>query len=134
MTLILLIVIVNVSITSAVRDEKFQLELIKTDSESNKINFTIVDKCEKNETCVRFCCGNQTACLNEEIFDLSEVNEAKSLSSSYKVLKGRPGCGDMYVEEGPWDFTQVRCWFVLTTLNLHSDAIVSRMGQSFNNK
>lgn len=99
--------------------------IINDNSESKSLNFPVVDKCKLNEICVRFCCHYNETCMNETHYNLSHLKEAKFLSSEYKVLKGKPNCGDMYVEKDySWEFSKVRLVFnfnticILTTLLL----------------
>lgn len=110
--LLILAVIVNVLIADVRSDESTSIKepVINIDNMPINFNFSVIDKCDANETCVRFCCSNKETCLDEKIFDLSKFKEARNLSSSYKVLKGRPDCGDMYSDEDPWEFLQVRSW------------------------
>lgn len=68
------------------------------------ISSSVVENCEAGQVCVRFCCKNETICLN---VDLSLVEQAKNISDDYKVIKGKP-CADMYLEiEEIWSFTAV---------------------------
>jgi hypothetical protein len=60
--------------------------------------------CGTNETCVRFCCGNKSLCLDEH-FDLSSVNAARNLDTNIKILRNRPNCSLFEEdEEFPWEF------------------------------
>lgn len=69
----------------------------------------IVEECKTNETCVRFCCREITACLDLDFFDLRSMKEARRLKkTAYKVLRGKPNCTDMYIEDkAPWEFIEV---------------------------
>ena len=81
---------------------------INNDIELQNLNFPVVDKCKLDEVCIRFCCHYNETCMNETHYNLSHLKEAKSLSSEYKVVKGRPNCENMYIEdEYPWEFSKV---------------------------
>lgn len=107
MKLLLLIAIVNLSVAAVYNNDNLSINQSNADNDSRNFNSSLIDECEANETCVRFCCSDQRTCLNKELLDLSELKEANNLSSKFKVLKGRPGCGDMYIEEGSWEFLPV---------------------------
>lgn len=69
---------------------------------------SIVDKCEADEPCVRFCCISEISCSKNNYFDLSSHPGAVNLSTEYKVLKGKP-CVAMLVDDSgdPWEFLKV---------------------------
>lgn len=62
--------------------------------------------CQNNETCVRFCCDDKLSCLDEKLFNLSSVFEARNLGVNIKILMGRPICESMYENEDPWEFRE----------------------------
>lgn len=70
------------------------------------LDHVIVEKCGINESCVRFCCTNESFCSKNEHFDLSDVPEAKNLSQNFKVLKGKPKV-DQCFEAIDWIFLEV---------------------------
>lgn len=72
-----------------------------------KLSTPVVGTCAVNETCVRFCCSFEETCSNKEQFDISNLTEAKNLTTPFKVLKGRPNCGDVYEETNAWEFLKV---------------------------
>lgn len=83
-------------------DEK--MTNVRQDEAPQKTNLT-TENCDFNENCVRFCCDDNSACLNETFFNLNLTKEAKNLNLSFKVLSGRPKCGSMFEEdEGIWEF------------------------------
>lgn len=62
--------------------------------------------CKVNKTCVRFCCDNESACLEKQFLNLSLIGEAKNLELDFKILIGRPNCESMFeLEAGEtWEF------------------------------
>lgn len=77
-------------------------------SSKNLFEHSIVDKCEADEPCVRFCCISGESCSKNNYFDLSSHPGAVNLSAEYKVLKGKP-CMAMLVDDlgDPWEFLKV---------------------------
>lgn len=74
------------------------------------ISSSVVEKCGAGQVCVRFCCKNETLCLN---FDLSSIEQAKNMSDDYKVIQGKP-CDNMYLETDEiWSFTAVSEFFTV---------------------
>ena len=62
--------------------------------------------CKINETCVRFCCDDKLSCMDEKLFNLSSIHEARHLGVNIKILMGRPYCESMYENEDPWEFLE----------------------------
>lgn len=48
--------------------------------------------CEIEENCVRFCCKDQTNCLDKKFIDLSTINGTEYLGKDVKILTGEPIC------------------------------------------
>ena len=70
----------------------------------------VVSQCNLNESCVRFCCVNETACASSSYFDLSALKQAAKLKETFWVLKGSPICDDQFYEADNinWAFNKVR--------------------------
>lgn len=67
------------------------------------------EDCPENDSCVRFCCLNDTRCSQPNHFDLSLLPEATNLNPKYKIMKGIPYCGPMFVEDKiKWEFSPVK--------------------------
>lgn len=105
-----------VSITISVRGSEVSTPLISDNNnievenggKQKVVSRPIASECKLSETCVRFCCRHRTDCLDPVYFELSKVREATKLDPSYKVIKGKPNCTDMYIEEkAPWEFINV---------------------------
>lgn len=73
--------VVDVATENEHKSEK-QIEFIDT------VNIT----CEIEENCVRFCCKDQTNCLDKKFIDLSTINGTEYLGKSFKILTGEPIC------------------------------------------
>ena len=80
----------------------------------------IVSECGAEETCVRFCCSNETACSDENFFDLSSLTQAKDLNKDYKILKGfiSSRCKESHftAEHNEWMFNKVSFQFNLKSV------------------
>lgn len=73
------------------------------------------EDCPENDSCVRFCCLNDTRCSNQNYFHLSMIPEASKLNPKYKILKGTPDCGPMFVEdEIKWEFLPVKRFKIIS--------------------
>lgn len=92
-------------------------------SATNKVtvkNHDVVESCSKNESCVRFCCDEDSSCTENDNFDLKSLKEAENLDLNYKVLIGRPDC-EMFIEDfTKWEFLKVflfpiSCEFIFLT-------------------
>lgn len=71
-------------------------------------NHRVVEKCVESETCVRFCCDNESLCKNPDHFELKSLSEAVNLNSNYTVIIGRQEC-EMYIaqDHDKWEFFKV---------------------------
>lgn len=83
---------------------------LENDSQLIKKLFSVVSECAHGESCVRFCCKNESSCADPGFFDLSRLEEAKDLDSNYKIIKGMPPCAeidDVYPHDSEWKFSRV---------------------------
>lgn len=69
----------------------------------------VVQACDDDQICVRFCCEDEAACKDPNHFDLTTLDEANSLSSDYAVIIGHPDCVVyMETDHDAWEFLKVR--------------------------
>lgn len=65
--------------------------------------------CPSGESCVRFCCFNETICENENHFELHTIPHLKEeigeLKQNFNILKG--SCSDYYESDASWTFLEV---------------------------
>lgn len=66
-----------------------------------------IERCNIDETCVRFCCANETACENDSHFDVSDWAHALELKKDFRVIRGKP-CKEGYTGDAPWSFLAVK--------------------------
>lgn len=74
-------------------------------------NLSFASECAPGESCVRFCCKNESSCEDPNFFDLSGFEEAKNLDSNFKILKGDPPCAEineLFHHDSEWQFSRVR--------------------------
>lgn len=72
---------------------------------------SVVTECAAGESCVRFCCKNESSCADPDFFDLSGMAEAKDLDSNFKIIRGLPPCAErdeVFHLENEWKFFRVR--------------------------
>lgn len=67
----------------------------------------LVDKCGVGETCVRFCCADAEFCSDENVFNLSSLQEARNIGEDYRIFEHRLDCEDWIIEEDQWMFLPV---------------------------
>lgn len=81
-----------------------------TKSENAEVNV-----CNAGESCVRLCCDSNAP--HSECSDLNLMPKDKKFKQGFKVLKGRP-CKEMFVEEDPWEFLEVRSSYIINEQKL----------------
>lgn len=96
------------SVTICVRCQEAAKENVNRLIESH---FSVVSECGVGESCVRFCCKNESSCSDPDFFDLRSVEMARDLDSNYKIIKGLPPCAErdeVFHFEEEWKFSRVR--------------------------
>jgi hypothetical protein len=65
-----------------------------------------IELCEENEVCVRLCCNNETTCDDFTMDDIRNLDQAKNLSSDFRLIKEEP-CKEHYDSDARWHFLKV---------------------------
>lgn len=73
----------------------------------DKIFLSMIERCDSNEVCVRFCCTNKVTCENESHFEISDWLQATNLQKDFKIIKGQP-CEESYIGGAAWSFLEVK--------------------------
>lgn len=89
------------------------------------------EDCPGDDSCVRFCCHNDSLCSQPSYFNLSLLPEAAKLNPKYKIMKRKPDCGPMFLEDSlKWEFLPVRKISIVKTFVFTVKISLGRIGSA----
>lgn len=77
----------------------------------------MAEMCPQGESCVRFCCSDQSF----GNFD-SLVNEMENLNPNFKSISGELDCPKYTVDEGQWKFSNV-IWLTIIKILFERESL-----------